>query len=292
MDELGGVFMGQTEALVPLDRRLYALRDVTATVESIPLIVGSILSKKLAEGLGGLVMDVKFGSGAFMREYDQALSLAKTLVDVGSTCGLKIRCLLTSMNQPLGDYAGNALEIYECLEVLKGRGPRDTRELSLELTVEMVRLAFPQRDAKDIRKELENFLSTGAAYEKFCAVAQAQGADPKCFERTNDFLNAPIKQDVFSSSSKNQVVTAIDTRKLGLAIVELGGGRRLMTDKIDPLVGLSGMKHLGDEIASGVPLATVHGRDEQSTARAVKLIAEAYELGPRATADVLIRERV
>jgi pyrimidine-nucleoside phosphorylase len=292
VETLGGAFLGQTEALVPLDRRLYALRDVTATVESIPLIVGSILSKKAAAGLGGLVMDVKFGSGAFMADYEQALTLARAIADVGNECGMKVRCLLTSMNQPLGDYAGNALEVFECLEILRGRGPRDTRELSLELTAEMVRLAFPERRLDAARRELEGYLASGEAYEMFCRIAKAQGADTAMFERREAFFAAKIKTEVGADVSAGAVVAAIDTRKLGLAIVELGGGRKFVTDKIEPAVGLSGMKRIGDRVAQGEPLAVVHGQDESRVRHAAKLVAEAYRMGERVTTDILIRVRV
>lgn len=288
VDRLGGVIMGQTEHLAPLDRRLYAMRDVTATVESIPLIVGSILSKKLAEGLGGLVMDVKFGSGAFMVERDDARRLALELQRVGQECGIQVRCALTSMDSPLGSMAGNALEIYECVEVLRGEGPKDTRELTIELTVAMVRLAYPERAPADIRARLERYLADGSAFELFLKLGAAQGADIGLLQEPKKLLRARLQAPVTKGSSG--FVHRVDVRKLGLAVLELGGGRRLVTDKIDPWVGLVAMKRVGQAVASGEPVAVVHANDPELAARAVQLVSEAYEVGPTPGADVLIAE--
>lgn len=171
--EHGGVFLGQTQELAPLDKKLYALRDVTGTVESISLITASILSKKLASGVQHLVMDVKFGSGAFMQTMNDSLRLAESIANVGRAAGLRLSCLLTSMDQPLGSYAGNANEVWECLEVMRGRGPEDTKQLSLELSLEMLRLAGLNLSFND----LENKLASGDVYEKFCRIVAGQGAD-------------------------------------------------------------------------------------------------------------------
>lgn len=288
--DLGGVFMGQTEKIVPLDRKLYSMRDVTATVESMPLIVGSILSKKLAEGIGGLVMDVKFGSGAFMEKLDDARSLAEKLKAVGQELGLSVRCLLTSMNSPLGTYAGNALEILECLEVLRGGGPADTRELTVELGMEMVRLAFPERDADEVRRRLAAHLASGAAYEKFLAIARAQKADLMLLESPAKLVRA--KTRVAVTAKATGVVTRVDTRKLGIAIIELGGGRRLSTDRIDPWVGLADLKRVGAKVASGDVLATIHANDEIQARAAKALIEEAYVVGEGDALDPLVAERL
>lgn len=295
VDELGGVIMGQTEQLSPLDRRLYAMRDVTATVESVPLIVGSILSKKLAEGIGGLVMDVKFGSGAFMAEKTEARRLALELQRVGKECGIQVRCALTSMDSPLGTTAGNALEIHECVEILQGRGPADTRELTIALAVEMVRLADPSRTAPAIRASLERHLANGAAFELFLRLAAAQGADLKLLENPEKLVRARIKTPVVvknsgASAAQPRYVQRIDVRCLGLAVLELGGGRRLVTDKIDPWVGLVDMKRVGQVVAPGEPVAVVHANDPGLAARAVQIVEEAYVVGPTPGEDVLIAE--
>lgn len=289
--ELGGVFMGQTEKIVPLDQRLYSMRDVTATVESMPLIVGSILSKKLAEGIGGLVMDVKFGSGAFMEKLDDARSLAEKLKSVGQELGLNVRCLLTSMNSPLGPYAGNALEILECIELLRGKGPADTRELVIELGMEMVRLAFPERKPEEVRARLAAHLASGAAYEKFLAVARAQRADLALLEHPESLVRS--KERVAVPSPRAGVVTKIDCRKLGIAIIELGGGRRLASDRIDPWVGLADLKRVGARVDAKEPLATVHASDAATAAEARRLIEEAYVVEASGTAsDPLVAERL
>ncbi len=288
--ELGGVFMGQTEKVVPLDRKLYSMRDVTATVESMPLIVGSILSKKLAEGIGGLVMDVKFGSGAFMEKLEDARSLAEKLKAVGQELGLNVRCLLTSMNSPLGHYAGNALEILECVELMRGQGPADTRELVIELGMEMVRLAFPDRLPDEIRKALDGHLRSGAAYEKFLEVARAQKADLKLLQHPERLLRAPERLTVGSPNAG--VVKQVDCRKLGIAIIELGGGRRLSSDKIDPWVGLADLKRVGAKLRAGDPLVTIHANDKAKAAIAKKLIEEAYVVGAGAAEDPLVAERL
>jgi pyrimidine-nucleoside phosphorylase len=298
VERLGGVIMGQTERVTPLDQRLYAMRDVTATVESPPLIVGSILSKKLAEGIGALVMDVKFGSGAFMSHLPDAQALALQLKRVGEECGLKVRCLLTSMDSPLGRYAGNALEVLECLEVMSGQGPEDTRALTVELAAEMVLLARPEEDPAALRTRLRRRLADGSARELFLRIAEAQGGDPRLLERPADLMRAPLKVPVMASgmgasglasgpsAAKGQgFVSAIDTRKLGVAILELGGGRRLVTDKIDPWVGLAGMKRVGEPVAQGEPVAIVHARDDASAAAAAALVAQAYRVGDRPVVD-------
>lgn len=285
---LGGIIMGQTEKIAPLDRRLYALRDVTATIESIPLIVGSILSKKLAAGVGCLVMDVKVGRGAFMQEHSDALELARALKTVGEGLGLKMRCLLTSMDSPLGETAGNALEVQECVAVLQGRGPADTRSLSVDLAVEMVLLARPQEDRAALRARLEAHLQSGTAFEKFCDLARAQGGDVALLEHPERLSRAPVRLPV--KVSADGFIDSIDVRGLGLAVVELGGGRRLVSDKIDPWVGLSGMQRVGARVKRGDVVAEVHAASDEAAHRAAAQVAAAYRIGPALVQDLLIRE--
>lgn len=294
--DLGGIIMGQTDEITPLDKRLYAMRDVTATVESIPLIVGSILSKKLAEGVGGLVMDVKFGSGAFMRDPVDAAALARKLRLVGEACGLNMRCLLTSMDSPLGTHAGNALEVFECIELMQGRGPADTRELVLELGIEMVRLAFPKRTEVEVRASLAKRLNDGTAFAVFRRVAEAQGGDLSVLDEPSKLLSAKVRKPVVPAGGG--VVRSVDVRELGVAILELGGGRRRSSDKVDPAVGLVDMKRVGATLAPGEPVATIHASDSVTAERAALIVSRAYEVVSVAEAanaphsDPLIRERI
>jgi pyrimidine-nucleoside phosphorylase len=288
MATLGGVVMGQTEQMVPLDRLLYAMRDVTGTVESIPLIVGSILSKKLAEGIGGLVLDIKYGSGAFMANKAEAIALAKELGQVGRSCGLAVQCTLSDMGSPLGTYAGNALEMIECCDVLRGKGPDDTRILSLHLATEMVLLAHPERDRQSIWQRLEKHLHDGTAWHMFLRLAEAQGGNTELLQNPERLLKAPIKKPV--NATGGPVVTQINTRLLGLAIVALGGGRRLANEKINPWVGLSDLKRVGTKLEPGEPVAVIHAADASSADVAHNLVAEAYRLGEHAACPPLFEE--
>lgn len=282
----GGVFMGQTEQIAPLDKRLYALRDVTDTVESIPLITASILSKKLAEGIGALVMDVKFGSGAFMRAKEDALRLAESIVSVGRASGLSMRCALTDMGSPLGDRAGNSLEVEECIEVLKGLGPTSTRELSLQLATEMVLLARPNESRSSVLSRLSHHLDSGKAFEVFSKVIAAQGGDVRQLEKPELLPKAKYKKDVITP--RTGAVSSCDVRELGLAVVELGGGRRRAADNINHAVGLSNLRRVGDKISSGDLLAVVHADDVDVAESVAKRIQEAYQISENANSEPLI----
>jgi thymidine phosphorylase len=281
-----GAFMGQTEEIAPLDKRLYAMRDVTDTVESIPLITASILSKKLAEGIGCLVMDVKYGSGAFMRERDDALALARSIAAVGRASGLLIRCALTDMDSPLGDRAGNSLEVAECVDVLKGAGPSSTRDLSIELTTEMICLSRPNSHRDEVKNKLLSHLKNGRAYETFAKVIRSQGGDVRQLETTTLLPRAAVQYDV--KASRAGFISKCDVRALGLAIVELGGGRRKSSDKINPKVGLSNLKRVGDSIEKGEPLLTIHA---DSTAQAEAIVGGlqgAYQIAESAKAEPIV----
>lgn len=291
MDSIGGVFMGQTDTVARLDRRLYALRDVTATVESIPLIVGSILSKKLAEGIGHLVMDVKFGSGAFMQKYEDARNLAVWLKRVGEQCGVNMRCLLTDMGSPLGTYAGNALEIYECVEILQGNGPSDTVELTLELVSEMVLLAQPHRKRDEVIASLRSHLRSGAAFEMFEKIVKNQGGNVDLINKPEKMITASIRETVLAD--QDGFIGEIDTRALGIAVIELGGGRMRVTDKIDFAVGLSELKRVGAKIKKGDVIASVHGNDQAKVKRAKDIVKTSYKVQREAPSPVtLIAERI
>jgi pyrimidine-nucleoside phosphorylase len=288
MDSLGGVFMGQTEEMVPLDRRLYAMRDVTATVESIPLIVASILSKKLAEGIGGLVMDIKFGSGAFMDTFEKAQTLANSLKAVGTHMGIKVKCLLTSMNSPLGEYAGNGLEVLECVELMQGKGPESTKELIVELTAEMVKLGYPERDDSEIRDSLRMRLSDGSALELFTKMVHAQGGDTSYIENPEKFKQAKVQVPLLAK--KSGFISEINTRDLGMAILQMGGGRKLTTDGIDPWVGLGGLKRIGDRVETDEPIAVIYCNDQDQLRAASETVLSAYSIGENQAQDKLIAE--
>lgn len=286
MRENHGIFMGQTSEVAPLDKRLYAMRDVTDTVESIPLITASILSKKLAEGIGGLVMDVKFGSGAFMREKEDALQLAQSIANVGKASGVSVRCMLSDMGSPLGDRAGNALEIEETVEVLKGLGPASTRDLSIDLTVEMLRLADPNLEESSLRTRLSGHLSSGRAFELFCKIIQSQGGDISYLENTTKLAKAPLTRPVLSERAG--FVASCDVRALGVATVELGGGRSHTDDVIDPSVGLSALKRVGDKIDVGEPIAIIHAKNVEAVELVSKRIRGAYQIADSAKAEPLV----
>ena len=282
----GGVFMGQTEQIAPLDKRLYALRDVTDTVESVPLITASILSKKLAEGIGALVMDVKFGSGAFMQEKSDALALAESISAVGKASGLQIRCALTDMGSPLGDRAGNSLEVEESVEVLRGAGPASTRDLSVELAAEMVLLARPNESRDAVVARLGSYLNSGRAFEVFSRVVVAQGGDVRQIEQLDKLPKAKHLKEV--RAAKSGVVASCDVRQLGLAIVELGGGRRRAADKVNHAVGLSHLKRVGDKIDKGDLLAVIHTDDLDHAESVSKRVESAYSLQDTASAEPII----
>lgn len=240
---IGVAMIGQTPSLAPADGKIYALRDVTATIESIPLTSASIMSKKLAEGIDGLVLDVKVGSGAFMKTMEDAERLARTMIDIGRGMGKKVIALITDMNQPLGYAVGNTLEIKECIEVLKGKGPPDTKKLTLTLADYMFRLA-----GKKFTKEL---LENGCAYKKFIEMVKAQGG-----ELPDKFPEAGIKEPVPAPSSG--YINKIDTQELGLSCNELGAGRITLDTKIDHTAGLIIKHKLGDKVQKDEPLVIVH----------------------------------
>lgn len=260
--ELGLCFIGQTKEICPADKKLYALRDVTSTVDSLPLICGSILSKKIAEGIDGLVLDVKFGSGAFMKTVKDAETLATALMNIMKLYGKKVSALLTDMNQPLGAMAGNALEIQECLEVMRGevvkdsRGrdrAHDTRELSLQLAAHMLFQAGTDASIEAAYRRAEDALKSGRALEKFETVCRRQGGKLAKLPSAQQRKVVTAERDGFLSS--------YDTEALGYAGILLKAGRLQTTDPIDPVAGLEFHARLGDEIRKGEPLVTIHGDD-------------------------------
>lgn len=287
--DVGCAIIGQTANLAPADKRLYAIRDVTATVESIGLITASILSKKLAAGLDALVMDVKFGSGAFMPTYEKSRELALSIVDVANGAGLKTRALLTDMDSPLGGTAGNALEVRDAIAFLKGEGDARTLACTRALAVEMLDLSGLAARAEASAK-LDAALASGHAAERFARMVAALGGPADLMERPDKYLaQAPIVRDVPALAAG--FVEKIDTRQVGLAVVDLGGGRTDPKAAIDPAVGFSALAEIGAAVGPGAPLAIIHARDEASAARASLRLQNAYRVGPTRTASgAVVRE--
>lgn len=274
--EAGVAIIGQTADLAPADKLLYAIRDVTGTVESIPLITASILSKKLAAGLGALILDVKTGSGAFMPTVEQARALADSLVAVANGAGLRTGALITDMNQPLASAAGNAVEVRNAVDFLTGRH-RDARlvEVTLALSAAALDLAGI---GGDNRRAAEEALSSGGAAERFARMVAALGGPTDFIDHMDRHLApAPIIRDVKAPAAG--FVTAIDARAVGMAVVALGGGRRLPTDRIDHAVGFDRLVPLGTHVEAGAPLATIHARDEDSAGEATARLVAAFILG-------------
>ncbi len=254
--ELGCSLIGQTGDVAPADKKLYALRDVTATVESIPLITASILSKKLAEGIDALVLDVKVGRGAFMKTERDARRLAESLVRVGTGAGLRVRAVLTRMDEPLGRMIGNALEVRESIDILMGKGPADTTELTFALGAEMLQLGGKAVTPTEARQKLQEAVQSGAGATKFEEIIAAQHGDPRVVREPDRLPTAQSQTPVLSP--KTGVIKTIDSFALGLAAMRLGAGRSKAEDKIDPAVGIEILHHVGDAVHKGDPLAIIH----------------------------------
>ncbi len=287
---LGCAMIGQTPEIAPADRKLYALRDVTATVESIPLISASIMSKKLAEGLDGLVLDVKTGSGAFLPDRELALELARTMITLGETRGCRTVALLTAMDRPLGRACGNALEVEEALQGLAGEGPEDLMDVTYALGVEMLLLAGVERERAAARRALEATVSSGRALETLGKIIEAQGGDPTVIEDPG-ILPQAAAVEVFRAPAGG-VVTAVDPRTIGAAIIELGGGRQTMSDTIDPGVGFVITVKPGDRVAARQPLASVFARNDAGIALGLDALHRAIVIGEEAESLPLISYRV
>jgi pyrimidine-nucleoside phosphorylase/thymidine phosphorylase len=290
--ELGCCLIGQTDRIAPADKRLYALRDVTATVESIPLIAGSIMSKKLAEGIDGLVLDVKVGGGAFMKSLPDARRLAATLAAIGRGMGKRVTVLLTDMSQPLGRAVGNALEVAESLEVLRGGGPADVRALTVELGAEMLLLGERAVSLADARSAIEGAIADGRGLATFRRIVEAQGGDPRAVDDPGRLPRSTALRDVPAPAAG--VVQAIDAEVLGLVAMALGAGRARVEDRIDPAAGLVLHKKIGDRVDRGEPLCTLHGgRGGEALERVAARAAAAWRIGTGAAdAPTLIIERM
>ena len=275
----GVAIIGQTSDLAPADKRLYAIRDVTATVESIPLITASILSKKLAAGLGALVMDVKVGTGAFMPTYELSQELAKSIVNVANAAGVRTTALLTDMNEPLAPCAGNAIEIQCAIDYLTGsHRPRRLHEVVMALSAQMLVLANLADDIAAARQKLQAALSDGSAAERFALMVSQLGGPKDILSRSRQYLTkAPIIMPV--KATRAGIINNINTRQLGLAVVSLGGGRNNPSDKIDHAVGLEKLAGIGDSVCAGDTLCFVHARSQNGADMASLTIQSAFSIG-------------
>lgn len=275
----GCAIIGQTADLAPADGRLYAIRDVTATVESVPLITASILSKKLAAGMQGLVMDVKVGNGAFADSLDMAGTLAESLVSVANSAGLPTRAWLTDMNQVLGQSCGNALEVQEAVEFLKGQAlePRQ-REVTLRLSAELLVMGGLAVNEADALQKVTYALTSGRGLAQFLRMVTALGGPADFAERPDHYLpKAPVQRTV--EAPRDGFVTGMATRDIGLAVVELGGGRRKASDTIDPRVGFTHFAQIGQQVRAGEPLAVVHAADAAAAEHAQRALQTLIQIG-------------
>jgi len=277
VQRLGVAMGGQTETMIPADKKLYALRDVTGTVPSIPLITASILSKKLAEGLQALVMDVKWGTAAFMQTQDQARALAESIVTLANDCGVKTRALLTDMNTPLGRSAGNWLEVKESVACLEGRGPEDLTHLVVECAVPLLVLTGLESNPDASRARATACLASGEPRRKWNELLAAQGADLDAFEQQLKLDHtAPVIVEM--PAPRSGIVTRCDARIVGEAVRDLGGGRLTKETVIQPAVGLDRLAHPGDTVNAGVPLCRIHAATEESARRAQLQLTAAFEI--------------
>ena len=277
LSKTGLVLAGQSKTLVPADRKLYALRDATGTVPSIPLIASSIMSKKLAEDLDGLVLDVKVGEGAFMETFDEAKTLAETLVDIGRSYNLNVVALLTNMSTPLGREVGNANEIAESLAVLAGGGPEDLVEITYVLGSEMLQLAGLAQDDEAARGLLRAAVDSGAALQKFAEVIEEQGGDPRVVDHPSLLPKAKFQEEL--PAPRSGYVTVCDALKVGVAAMRLGAGRERKEDKIDPAVGITIVAKPGERVDEGQPLARISYNDEGRLDMARPLLERAFHIG-------------
>jgi pyrimidine-nucleoside phosphorylase len=296
LQDAGYAMAGQTAELAPADKKMYALRDATSTVEAIPLIVASIISKKGAAGLDAMIIDVKVGNGAFMRENARARDLAHALVSTGNSCGIKTRALLTDMNQPLGSAVGNSLEIKECIEILRGEaseGAKPVLDLSLELSAHMLLLANVDETIEAARARLHGVLGSGEALECLRRNIAAQGGEPRVCDEPGSFLPL-VRESHKVESPRSGYITSVDTTEIGHAIAAIGGGRVRIEDTIDPTVGFISELKLGDQVKDGAALGVVYCANDAAAADAARRIRSAYQISdePPAALEALVKEIV
>ena len=290
LERIGLCLIGQTAELAPADKKLYALRDVTGTVECIPLICASILSKKLAEGTSVLVGDVKFGRGAFMKEKAHARELAQTLVRVATALGTPMRAVLTAMDEPIGRAVGNALEVVESIACLQGRGPADTMEITFVLGEQMLLLAKVAGTAAEARRLLEGSIAQGTGLEKFRSMIAEQGGDAGVIDDPTRLPQAALRAPV--PAARAGFVQDVDAMKVALAVLRLGGGRIRTTDRIDPAVGVGELVKIGERVEAGAPLCVVHANDAGARREATEMLAAAIVIGAQPRAPVKLIDEV
>lgn len=274
VEKYGLAMGGQTKELVPADRKMYALRDVTATVKSIPLICGSILSKKIAEGIDGLVLDVKTGNGAFLADYNQSQQLARQLKRVGEYFGLQVKAVITDMNQPLGRAVGNWLEVIESIDTIKGQGPEDLTEITLYLTAWMVVLSGIEKNFNKARDLLKDLITSGKAYKNFLQMVEVQGGDVSYIENREKYKKAACIEPV--PATEAGWIKSIETTRIGMCAVALGAGRQSLDSVIQPEVGLIIHKKIGDQVQVGETLVTVHASSRKAFREAQTALRKAY----------------
>ena len=283
--EVGLVVAAQTATLAPADQKLYALRDVTGTVPSLPLIAGSIMSKKLAAGADAIVLDVKCGRGAFMESLTEARGLAELMVSIGKGAGRRVTALVTAMDQPLGRAVGNILEVQEAIDTLQGGGPPDFQQLTQEVASEMLLLGEPEFPGEQeaagaeagreaARRSVQEAIDSGAAFDRFVQFVAAQGGDAAAVVSPERLARAPVTVEV--EATRDGVVSGVDARAVGLAVVALGGGRQRKGDEIDPRVGIVLTSKVGDRVKDGDRLCTVHAADEDAAGLAAERVLKAY----------------
>lgn len=278
LDRIGIVLSGQSLDLAPADRELYALRDVTATVSTLPLIVSSIMSKKIAGGADAIVLDVKVGSGAFMEDLERGVALAEAMVRLGAQLDRRMLALISDMNQPLGWAVGNALEVREAIDVLHEGGPSDLRKHCQVLAAEMLVLGDKAPNSAEAMEMVKDAISSGEAWHKFCTLVEAQGGDVAAIDDPDQLPSAPLIEPI--PSPQEGYLQEVNASEIGLAVVDLGGGREVKGEEIDHGVGVITHFKIGDWVAEGAPLFTIHANDEESLAEARERLLAAHTIGP------------
>jgi len=290
LEKTGCAMLGQTSEIAPADKKLYALRDVTSTVESIPLITASIMSKKIAEGIGALVLDVKTGRGAFMKTLDDSRRLARSLVDTGNRSGVRTEALITAMDAPLGCAVGNALEVVECVETLKGRGPKDLEDLSVLLAGRMVLFAGLAATLDDAMRQVGEALTSGAGVEKWREIVAHQGGDPRTVDDYSLLPSVSTRHMV--TAERSGYLRVLDAELVGRATLALGAGRAKVDDQVDPAVGAIVHAHPGARLSKGDPIIELHYRHGTDLDAALVLLVKATEIGeePPAATSLVVEE--
>jgi len=291
LEAIGCAMMGQTAEVAPADKKMYALRDATATVESIPLIASSIMSKKLAEDLTGLVIDIKRGSGAFLTSFEQEVALANEMIHIGQSHGCPVTALFTAMDRPLGRACGNALEVEEAIATLRGEGPDDLIEVTLALSAEMLLMAGVASDREHARDSLEDALASGRAAEQFRRIVERQGGEPRVLD--DAALLPQARECELYTAPRHGFVKGVEPRTIGRGIIGLGGGRTTMADVIDPAVGFVITAKPGDRVESGEPLASIYARDRAGIERGKATLRSAITIADDAEPPLpLVSHRV